>query len=246
MILLRRRLLSPMKTPIRRILYAFCFFLCLAAGARAETVSVLPSGDEILLNDGRVLRLPDIKAAPEAQAFLESYVKGHALTVSAGTQDRYGRIEAQAFLEGNKTSLEETLVREGLAFVYPCLGDPDLLDGLIKQEQAARRDKKGLWAHAQDTEASDAASLAGQYGFITGTVSSVQKIKTKTVLFFGPETQPVFTIILAAKQAHIFKKDGDDPFSWAGRKIRVRGWIEAKSPPTVTLSDPHQLEILSP
>ncbi len=218
----------------------------LLAADASVTADTIISGDEIGLKDGRVVRLDGIKAAsPDAKAFLESTILGHTLTLHDASDDRYGRIAATVTLQEQSLSVEEMMLRAGLALVYPATGDADRLDALMKQEQSARTERRGLWATQTDTQATDAAVLEGKYGFVTGTVAKAVRVKTKLSLDFGTEGHTSFTIAIAPHNLRAFKKQGLDPLSWQGQKLRVRGWVtrDKNGIPTLTVSDPHQIEL---
>ena len=205
------------------------------------------SGDEIGLKDGRVVRIDGIKAAsPDAKAFLESTLCGHTLSLQDANDDRYGRVSAMVTLQGQGLSIEEMMLRAGLAFVYPATGDVDRLDAMMKQEQTARVEKRGFWAKLRDTQVTDAATLEGHFGFLTGTVAKTVRIKTKLSVYFGTEDHTVFIIVIVPHNLRAFKKQGLDPLSWQGQELRVRGWVtrDKDGIPTLSVSDPHQVEII--
>jgi|GEM_PF-4755269 endonuclease YncB( thermonuclease family) len=231
-----------------RLSLAFAIFICLFSTiALADEVAVMDkvvSGDELTLRDGRTLRLFGTKAAlPEARAFLESAVSGRALVLQGPTTDRYGRVTALATAEGDSQSVEETLLREGLAFVYPDAGDTRL-QTLYVAERAARVGKRGFWAENRDVSPKEAARFCGRYGFVTGSVSKAERVKNEAVLSFGDPDTPEFTVTIPAHDLAAFKKEGIDPLSLQGERIRVRGWIVKDKPPTMAVTDFYQMELV--
>lgn len=202
------------------------------------------SGDEIALQDGRVLRLTGIKAVgADAQAFLDAALAGHILVLQDVETDRYGRVAASATVQGEKQSLEDALLRAGLAFVYPAAGD-DHLDAWCASERDARLAKRGFWSNPFDVAAGDAAKLYGKYGFIVGTVTKAERIKNKVYLNFGADPRTSLTVTIAAHNLRAFKKQGLDPLSLSGKTLRVRGWVTHASGPALTLTDTHQVEVV--
>jgi hypothetical protein len=201
------------------------------------------SGDEITLHDGRVLRLGGVKAAsPEAKAFLDSHVSGKALVLQDATTDRYGRVRATASVDGSPRTIEEELLREGLAFVYPAVGE-ERLEVWLAAEHEARVGKHGFWADTVDVASNDAPRLYGKYGFVVGCVAKAERVGNKVYLSFGAQERPEFTIALALSQMRTLKRQGVDALSLQGKKVRVRGWVTKGAGPTVTLTDSHQLEL---
>ena len=228
------------------LLLTFIFFpsLALADDVFKTPVQII-SGDEIALQDACVVRLDGIKAtSPDAKSFLEVTVLGHPLSLQDATDDRYGRIAATVTVQGQKQSIQEMMLRAGLAFVYPATGDADRLEAMLAQEHAARVEKRGIWATQIDTQATDAVMLEGKYGFVTGVVASAVRVKTRLYVNFREGDHAVFVISIAPHNLRAFKKQGLDPLSWQGQRLRVRGWVTKESAPTMTVSDPHQIELI--
>ena len=226
---------------------AFLFVLFSQCPVHADEVVVADkalSGDEIALHDGHTLRLAGIKAtSPEAKAFLESAVSGQTLVLQDEENDRYGRIVATASVQGETHSIEEDMLREGLAFLYPATGD-ERLDPWCDLERKARAAKRGLWADQMDVPSEEAEKLYGKYGFVIGTVAKAERIKNKVYVTFGTENRPDFSIIIAARYLRTFRKQGLDPLEWSGKKFRVRGWINRNPGPAITITDVHQVELV--
>ncbi|MDR3424942.1 MAG: thermonuclease family protein [Alphaproteobacteria bacterium] len=249
--------LSPRKRGRRGVITAAVFPICelilfavilsLTCAAQAQDIvaaSQIISGDEIALQDGRVLRLAGVKAVtPNAKTFLESAVLNHALVLQDAKPDRYGRVNATASVQGQAQSIEESLLSQGLAFVYPAVGD-DRLDSWLDAERQARREKRGTWADHPDVPAQDAPILCGKYGFVAGTVSGAERIKNKVYLHLGEGGQTDFTLEIAAHFLRALRKRGLDPLALQGKKLRIRGWVKRDIYPTITLSDPHQIEAM--
>ena len=227
--------------------------LCLLLGAgavnadEAITAAQIISGDEISLSDGRVLRLAGIEATPDAKAFLQTNVVGHVVTLqdAAPDTDRYGRVVALAHIDGSTETLQDILLQNGLAFVYPALGDEPQLDRMLAEENAARQMGKGYWADHADVLPDNAESLYGKYGFVTGVVTKAERVKNKVYLNFGADWRTDFTIAIAAHDLRAFKNAGADPLAWQGKKLRVRGWVKRDFGPMITVTDPHQTEFVN-
>ena len=211
----------------------------------ALTTMRIISGDEIALSDGRTLRLAGIKAdMPEAKSFLETNVTGRAVALQDATQDRYGRTVATVYVEGQNQSLQDEMLSDGLAFVYPALGNEPQLDAMLQSERAARQTGRGYWATHSDTPSDDAGKLYGKYAFVTGAIVKAERVKDKLYLNFGPDWHTAFTVMVAAHDLRAFKNAGIDLPTWEGKKVRVRGWIKRDFGPRVTVTDPHQIELV--
>jgi len=129
-------------------------------GQGGETVRVrfVPDGDTFVTTDGRVVRLAGIDApeterrdapaqffAAQATERLRGLVLDRDVEIFGIGRDRHGRIVAEAVLTDGR-SLEEMLVGEGLAFVYPHAdGRPDRTRRLLDLQQNAIEGGRGFW-----------------------------------------------------------------------------------------------------
>ncbi|MDE2029427.1 MAG: thermonuclease family protein [Alphaproteobacteria bacterium] len=225
-------------------LFVLAVWLGLSGYARAAVSARALSGDEIAMPDGRTVRLAGIMAVDGAAAFLQSAVAGHDLVLKDAAPDRYGRLSALVFIQGDRQSLQDDLLARGLAFVYPAAGAEPEPDAMLAEERAARKMKTGYWRNHPDTKATDAAKLYGKYGFITGTIVKAERVRNKAYLDFGADWHDDFTIAIPAHNLRAFKKAGEDILQWQGKKIRVRGWVTRNSGPMIVATDPHQIELL--
>ncbi|MDE1900381.1 MAG: thermonuclease family protein [Alphaproteobacteria bacterium] len=230
---------------IWRVLSVFLLLSLSPAYAADITAARVLSGDEIALNDGRIVRLSGIKAWPQAEDFLQTAARGRTLILQDPAPDRYGRIAATVFAGNSRISLQEDLLRRGLAFVYPATGDAPSVDTYLADEKAARLAHLGAWPQHPDIRAGDAASLYGSYGFITGKAVNAARVKNKVYVNFGPDWHTDFTIAIAAHDLRAFKHAGIDPLTWQGKTIRVRGWVVRDGGPMIDVTDPHQIEIVN-
>lgn len=108
---------------------------CGARHAKARTVQLLARRPVDRSGDGL------------ADAFAGGGRRVRLQTNSAGEQtDHYGRLLAYVYVGRRPVSVQEILVREGLATVYRFRGrDLDLADRLEDARVAARRAKRGIW-----------------------------------------------------------------------------------------------------
>jgi micrococcal nuclease len=234
-----------------RFIWAF-FFVCmlpiLAVAADAAAAKIV-SGDEIVLNDGRDVRLEGIKAPASDQAHekMQALIGEHPVIIENFSLDRYGRTAAQVYAQpdkGDKIWLQGEMLRAGFAFVYPPTGDEARLDEMLKTEDEARQAKRGIWGEKvyADIPAAKAKYHIGHFAFVSGTVLDAKRIKDKVYLHFGNDWREDFTIAIAARDLRNFRKAGIDPLSYQGKTIRVRGWIKRDYGPMVMVMTPLQIE----
>ena len=155
-----------MMLPVRHVYPSLLCLLCLfslsavpaqSAGQFTGSVISVSDGDTIsVLESGKQqvkIRLYGIDCPESGQAFgmrakqaTSDAVFGKQVVVQPIDTDHYGRTVAIVGIPGGK-SLNERLVRDGLAWVYSqhCTRE-DICEPLRKLEKAARISKRGLWS----------------------------------------------------------------------------------------------------
>ena len=109
----------------------------------------------------------------------------------------------------------------------PCAGD------LLDHEKRAREAKLGLWAdpyyEVLDAETPrDALAHRGRFALVEGKVASVRESGPTIYVNFGRRRIGDITVTILKRNERSFAAAGLDLRSLAGRRIRVRGWIEAR------------------
>jgi hypothetical protein len=117
---------------------------------------------------------------------------------------------------------------------------------LLAAESEARRLKRALWSDAFNRVrgADDLADAIGTFQIVEAKVLAVATSKKRTYLNFGPDRRTDFTVTISPADGRRLAKDGVDPASWAGKTIRVRGWISLLNGPEIELTHPEQVEVL--
>jgi endonuclease YncB( thermonuclease family) len=174
--------------------------LLAAVPAQAETAQVrhVLDGDSFILADGRQARLIGVNApelgkdgtpgqplAKQARNRLSQLIKGQTLTLSHGREehDHYGRWLVHARLPDG-ASVEEILLREGLAWAIAIPPNVDQLDHLLKAETEARAAGRGVWGEAAyaPKPASELTEKDTGFRFIEGTIQ--RRARGKHVIYF--------------------------------------------------------------
>lgn len=208
------------------------------------------------LDDGRTLRVAGIEPfdllapdAKDAEARLQrrlSELAGRApleLVFAAKGVDRYGRYPALIVQGG--VLLQESLAREGLAIAFAG-GDPlPCFARILAAEDAARRGARGFWA-GRALPPATAGALGARIGHFTifeGRVASVGNRSVRTYLDFGKRWSEDVTVEIEARHRRRF--GGSAALAaLAGRKVRVRGYLQASGGPMMAIASPMQLEVL--
>lgn len=217
-------------------------------------VSFHYDGDTLRLADGRRVRLLGIDTpemnhhAGEPQPLAEQarartaqlLPRGGAVQLARDRQprDRFGRELAHAF-RADGTSVEEALLREGLAVVFILPPNVALADCLLVAEREARRARRGLWA-LPEYRVQPAASVPpdGQYRRVRGRVTSARQRDDWVLLKLDRRVQ----LRIARQDWAAFAPA--DPGAWRGREVIARGKLNSRhGRPQLRLWHPAQIEV---
>jgi endonuclease YncB( thermonuclease family) len=240
--------------------------MLLSAGvqARAAGCSFEPQGEgrvaavidarTFRLDDGREVRLAGIvPAVPDrtrATAALSAIISGRDVTLRGEDDmpDRYGRQPAFAFLAGSETPVQSELLRRGEALVSTEVTDKDCAADLAAAEAEARRAKKGTWAEPaaiKNAESpGDILAGIGRFTVVEGKVLSVRQAGATTYLNFGRNWTQDFAVTISRRMMPAFEAAGLVPKSLENRRIRVRGYVEARGGPRIEMLRVGQIEVL--
>ena len=220
--------------------------------ATAQIVTGFPAGDTLQLDLSAAVHLVGLLAPPptifDSRAILSQIVpNGQPVTLTNAQVDPTGqRWAGVTRIDG--TDIGGLLAAAGGARVYPRAGDdPAALQKLLKLEDIARQARRGLWANpifaVRDPD--HAAQLTDGYGIVAGRVLAANGVKGRIYLNFGSDYKTDFTVQLAkaaAAQLQLLRK-----INWldlAHHTVRVRGWVETRGGPMVTVTDASQLELI--
>jgi endonuclease YncB( thermonuclease family) len=238
----------------------------------AHSVIRVLDGETVVLDDGRELRLVGALAPralevdaepgawpPEAAAIeaLRALVLGKSIELrfAHDRTDRYGRLQAQAFLldeEGERRWIQGVLLQQGHARAYAPGGDPGCSADLLAAERPAREAQRGLWANAayQVRSADNSAGLARYrvtFQVVEGTVIRVAQVRETIYLNFDRNWRRGFSASLRRAESGLLGAYAGNPKRLEGHGVRVRGWIEQRDGTTVIdASAGGLLEVLAP
>ena len=112
-----------------------------------------------------------------------------------------------------------------------------------------RADQRGIWGSwayrvlsAADTER--IARLKNTYQLVEGVVAAVGEAGGRFYLNFAKDWRSDFIIVVEGTDAAAFKTAGMEPKALAGKRVRVRGWVEWRNGPMIAASHPEQIELL--
>jgi len=238
----------------------FCAFAGDAARAqpacRLATISkatVRATTDEgITLEDGRTVTLAGVRVATASDAELTPGTEIVLKRAGTAETDRYGRLAAQVFISegGGERWFQADLVSAGLAQVSSRVGDAACARALFAAEQAARDGKLGLWADPyyvmnKAEDRADVLKARGRFALVEGKVLSVRESGGTIYVNFGRRWSEDFTVTIAKRNEKAFTAAGLEPKKLAGRRVRIRGWVEQRGGPWVDAARPEQIEVLN-
>lgn len=232
-----------------------------------RVVVKVPSADTLTLDDGTdvvlIGALPpvnlDAASVPATPPWPPAELSRQALeTLTAGKsvglafagrrRDRYARHLAHVFLErdGERIWVQANLIASGHARAYALQGSTACLNGLLDHERSARAVKAGHWATGifQDQDAHAPRALAryhGTFQTIEGRVDHISTINGQTVLDFNPDHRQGFSVWIGPTTR---RSTSAVAAGLIGRRVRVRGWIELRRMPRLTLATAAEIEPL--
>ena len=224
----------------------------------AHIVRTERNGD-LILGDGRAahlegIRLPlgkqdhgDQSFADQALDALSKMANDQILTLTAvpPKEDRYDRIRAQVFRDGDWLQLE--LLKRGLARVSIAPDRIECANELYDAEARARAAHAGLWsspAYAIRTPATVGAST-GTFQIVQGKVMSADLASGRMILDFGAGGRGDFRVEIGSDDLADFRSIGVDPRGYAGDRVRVRGIVQNDNGPMIAIANPLQVEVVN-
>jgi endonuclease YncB( thermonuclease family) len=228
-------------------------------------VSRFIDGRSFVLADGREVRLAaiEVAAAPQkglarggdaAKAALAGLIGDNEVVLRQAEPqkfDRYGRIVAYAFTvqNGAERPVQAALIAAGFARAGARIGNRACALELLTRERDARRAKLGLWASSyyDSLDADDPAGVLaeqGHFALVEGKVVSVRESGATIYVNFGRRWSEDFTVTISKRNARNFTAAGLEPMKLAGRRVRVRGFIEPHGGPWMEASRPEQIELV--
>jgi endonuclease YncB( thermonuclease family) len=206
------------------------------------------------LQDGREVRLAGIEPVVAEKAgrtsALSAIIAGRDVTLRGedDTPDRYGRQPAFVFLVGSETSVQGLLLAQGEALVSATVTNKDCALLLTAAEAAARQAKQGTWADPaaiKNAESSgDILAGIGRFTLVEGKVLSVRQAGATTYLNFGRNWTRDFAVTISRRMIPAVEAAGIVLKSLENRRIRVRGWVEARGGPRIEVLRVGQIELL--
>ena len=119
---------------------------------------------------------------------------------------------------------------------------------MLLVEETARTASQGIWRYPYyailDTKA--APDHTGRFSVVEGRVLKTAIVRGRAYLNFDEDYRTDFTISISSRDLKSFEDSGIVPEDYAGRRIRVRGWLKWNNGPMIDVTHPEQIEVLKP
>jgi endonuclease YncB( thermonuclease family) len=231
---------------------------CPTSGIRSVGFAKALDGETFTTTDGTQVRLAGVLAPPEtrdgalpstaeaAQAALTASLRTGALTLATeASPDRYGRVSAQVFAGG--AWVQGALLRAGVLRVVPDPASAPCTRELIAAENQARDARTGHWRDGIFSlrTPDQLAGRAGTFQTVEGTVTTATTYKGRGYINFGADYRTDFTVTVAPVDMKTFRSARFDVRKLAGKRVRVRGWVELYNGPEMEIATPAAVETLN-
>lgn len=209
--------------------------------AEEGVIAEVLSGDRLLLEDGRELRLAGVRLPRPplgyhdeepwrreeiARKALEARLPpGTSLAFlrQSPAHDRHRRLLVQAAGPGGW--LQEELLARGILFLDRWKEEPPAR--LLAAERAAREAGRGLWSDPlhRVLPADLAEEAIGRFAVIEGRVLAAAQVRNLGYLNFDEDWREDFTVRFPRNVLRELERQERSLEDFAGRRIRIRGWL---------------------
>ncbi len=239
------------------VVVSTCSLMLVAAGAGpadAAGCAFEPQGEGRVVEIIDARRLAGIESVVTEKArrtsALSAILAGRDVTLRGedDTPDRYGRQPAFVFLASSETLVQGQLLAQGEALFSGAVTNKDCALVLTAAEAEARQAKHGTWANPtaiKNAESpGDILAGIGRFTVVEGRVLSVRQAGATTYLNFGRNWTRGFAATISRRMIPAFEAAVTGVKSLENRRIRVRGFVEARGGPRIELLRVGQLELL--
>jgi endonuclease YncB( thermonuclease family) len=232
----------------------------LAAGCSFEPqgegrVTAIIDARTFRMDDGREVRLAGIEPATagaeksDGGSALGALIAGRDVMLRGETDapDRYGRQPAFVFSDPDAALVQSQLLARGEALVSGTVADKACAAELVAAEAMARLARRGIWAGSaviKNAESpGDILVRIGQFTVVEGKVLSVRQAGAVSYINFGRRWTRDFAVTISRRVMAAFEAAGIDLKSLENKRIRVRGFIEARGGPRIEALRVGQIEV---
>lgn len=230
---------------------------CPVTGTRSLVFAKAVSGSAFITTDNLEVRLAGVLAPGEggenvsaaqadtARGVLAALLRSGPLTLTGDTRDRYGRLLAQVFADG--AWVQGAMLRAGELRVAPDSASAACAKPMMGAEAEARASQAGHWRdgafilHTPE----QLGSRTGTFEIVEGKVETATLYKGRAYINFGLDYRTDFTVTVAPEDMKAFRAARLDVKTLAGKRVRVRGWVERYNGPEMEIATPASIEPLN-
>lgn len=180
--------------------------------------------------------------AEKAKDFNRQLVEGKIARLESDVQkkDKYGRILAYCFV--GDTFVNAKILEEGLGLLYTIPPNVKYIDLLVKAQEEARTNNRGLWAEIPVIPAPEAGKYLNQAAVVEGKVSSIYQSAKVTILNFGRSD---FKVVIFKNDLASFMAAGVSISAYKGKSLRISGKVKKyKDNFEIIVSHPSSIEAI--
>jgi len=230
---------------------------CPAAGSRVVGFAHAVDGGGFATTEGEEVRLAGIVALGEggispvpsldaARDMFERVLRGRTVSLAAAerSRDRYGRTVAQVFADD--IWVQRALLQFGQARAAPDFASAPCANALLAAETEGRDLRRGLWRDGtfRVRRPEDLGNRIGSFQIVEGTVTTASLTRGRAFINFGADYRTDFTVTIGPEDMRAFRQAKFDVEALAGKRIRVRGWVEFYNGPEIAIATPAAIELL--
>jgi hypothetical protein len=180
-----------------------------------------------------------------ARDALSKFLGGRTVTIAPAEslRDRYGRRVAQVFADG--TWVQAALLRAGEVRAAPDRASASCASALLAAEAEGREHRAGQWRggfRVQDPEG--IRNRVGSFQIVEGSVVTASVTRGRAFINFGADYRTDFTVTIGPDDMRTFRQARIDVPALAGKRVRVRGWVEFYNGPEIVITTPDAIEVL--
>ena len=180
--------------------------------------------------------------AEKAKEFNRQLVEGRFIRLEFDIQkrDKYNRLLAYCFV--GDTFVNARILEEGLALLYTSSPNVKYVDLLVKKQQEARQNNRGIWGEIQVIAPKDAQAWLNQIVTVEGRVSSLYQSSKVSILNFS---RSKFKAVIFKDDYPVFMSAGVSLSSYKGKTVRLSGKVrEYKDNFEIIVRHPSSIEVM--
>lgn len=180
--------------------------------------------------------------AEEAKEFNRKLVEGKTVRLEFDVQkkDKYNRWLAYCFV--GDIFVNAKMLEDGYALLYTSPPNIKYADILVKMQEEARKNNRGLWAEVSVVAPKEAKRYLNKIVTVEGKVTSVRQSPKVTILNFG---QSKFKAVVFKDDFPAFMAGGVSLKAYKGKTVRITGKVkEYKDSFEIIVRHPSAIEVV--